>query len=75
MQFLIGIDGKVKKAKLIKSSGSPDLDDAAMSALQLCRFTPGKLDGQPAEAWTIVQYVWTLEDPPPAAAKADTQRE
>jgi len=37
------------------------LDDAAQSALVKCRFKPATTKGKPVEAWTKVQYVWTLE--------------
>lgn len=61
LQFLIGVDGRVMEAKLAKSSGFRDLDRAAQSALSKCRFKPAMIDGKPEQAWTAVQYVWTLE--------------
>jgi len=61
LQFLIGVDGRVLEAKLAKSSGFRDLDRAAQSALSKCRFKPAMIDGKPEQAWTAVQYVWTLE--------------
>ncbi|SFC47341.1 energy transducer TonB [Massilia yuzhufengensis] len=57
-QFLVGADGKVIDAKLQKSSGYRPLDEAARAALVKCRFKPAMLDGQAAQAWTAVQYVW-----------------
>jgi TonB family protein len=59
--FLIGVDGQVKDAKVVKSSGHPILDEAAMSALSTCQFKPGTQDGKPVEAWQPVQYVWSLD--------------
>ncbi|MFD2366906.1 energy transducer TonB [Pseudoduganella sp. GCM10020061] len=56
--FLIGTDGKVRKSRIIKSSGHADLDDAALASLAKCTFRPGTRDGEPAEAWLPVQYVW-----------------
>jgi periplasmic protein TonB len=61
LQFLIGVSGNVMDSKLQKSSGFRDLDRAAQSALSKCRFKPAMVDGQPQQAWTAVQYVWTLE--------------
>ena len=61
LQFLIGVDGRVMDSKLQKTSGFRDLDRAAQSALSKCRFKPAMVDGQPQQAWTAVQYVWTLE--------------
>jgi protein TonB len=59
--FLIGADGAVKDAKVVKSSGHDVLDVAARDALSLCRFKPATVDGKPQEAWQPVQYVWKLE--------------
>jgi protein TonB len=61
ISFLIGVDGRVMDSKLSKSSGFRDLDKAAQSALGKCRFKPAMIDGKPEQAWTAVQYVWTLE--------------
>jgi periplasmic protein TonB len=61
LQFLIAADGAVKESKLQKSSGFRDLDRAAQTALSKCRFKPATENGQPKEAWTAVEYVWTLE--------------
>ncbi|SFC47316.1 M56 family metallopeptidase [Massilia yuzhufengensis] len=59
--FLVAKNGKVKEAKLAKSSGHVLLDDAARIALEKCRFKPARTKGKPVESWTAVQYVWTLE--------------
>jgi protein TonB len=59
--FLIGVDGTVKDAKIVKSSGHDVLDNAARDSLSLCRFKPATVDGKPHEAWQPVQYVWTLD--------------
>lgn len=61
ISFLIGVDGRVMDSKLTKSSGFRDLDKAAQTALGKCRFKPAMIDGKPEQAWTAVQYVWTLE--------------
>ena len=59
--FLIDTKGKVKETKLAKSSGHPALDDSARTALEKCSFKPATAKGKPVEAWTKVQYVWTLK--------------
>ncbi|MEW6759274.1 MAG: M56 family metallopeptidase [Pseudomonadota bacterium] len=59
--FLVAKNGGVKESKVTRSSGHPLLDDAAQSALVKCRFKPATTKGKPVEAWTAVQYVWTLE--------------
>ena len=61
LQFLIGLDGRVVESKILKSSGSRDLDNAARAGLSLCKFTPGTVDGKPQQSWTKMQYVWKLE--------------
>jgi protein TonB len=44
-----------------KSSGSHDLDRAAVSALSLCKFKPAMNGGVAEPAWGQIAYVWTLE--------------
>lgn len=61
LAFLVGKDGKVASAKVERSSGSRDLDRAAVNGLSLCRFTPGTVDGVPYESWYRMQYVWSLD--------------
>lgn len=61
LAFLIGANGQVKQSKVLKSSGFPLLDLAAQQGIEKCTFRPGSKDGQPADAWTQMQYVWTLE--------------
>ena len=61
LSFLIGLDGRVVDSKIEKSSGFKDLDKTARSALSLCKFKPGTIDGKPQQSWTKVQYVWKLE--------------
>ena len=59
--FLVAKNGKVKDTKVDKSSGHVALDEAARSALAQCSFKPAITKGKPVQAWTKVQYVWTLE--------------
>lgn len=59
--FLVAKNGTVKESKVTKSSGHVALDEAAHTALTKCRFKPATSKGKPVEAWTAVQYVWTLE--------------
>lgn len=59
--FLVGQDGAVDDSRVTQSSGHALLDDAARSALVKCRFRPATAGGQAVQAWTSVQYVWTLE--------------
>jgi len=61
IQFLISAEGKVIKAQLAKSSGNASLDQAALSALSQCTFTPAIYHGKPVQAWTAIQYVWKAD--------------
>lgn len=58
LRFLVGADGKVKESSVMKSSGYPALDDAALVAISRCRFNPPVADGKPVDAWIPVQYGW-----------------
>lgn len=59
--FLVGADSKLVEAKVEKSSGHGDLDEATRDALKLCKFTAATQDGKPVQEWTQVQYVWSLK--------------
>ena len=61
LAFLIGLDGQVVDSRVENSSGSKDLDQAAIAGLSLCKFKPGTIDGKPEQSWTKIQYVWKLE--------------
>lgn len=61
MALLIGSDGKVKQSKISKSSGYKELDIAARDGVSKCTFRPGTMEGKPAEAWMMFQYVWSLD--------------
>jgi periplasmic protein TonB len=61
LRFLVGLDGAVKDAALVQSSGHTRLDDAARKAFMKCRFTPGTVNGAPAQVWVNQPYRWRLE--------------
>ena len=58
--FRVGTDGLVHDTKVVKSSGHPSLDQAAM-VLNACRFVPATRGGKPVESSEPIQFVWTLE--------------
>lgn len=61
LALLVGADGRVQDSRIQSSSGSRDLDRAAVNALSLCKFQPA-MNGAAAEAgWAQLAYVWTLE--------------
>jgi protein TonB len=63
LALLIGADGKVNTSRVAQSSGSRDLDRAAVNALSLCRFKPAiSASGTPQAGWAHLAYVWRLDD-------------
>jgi len=63
LRFLVDPEGKVAKSIVERSSGYPRLDEAARTALELCKFDPATLDGNATSAWSALEYVWTIRDP------------
>ena len=56
-EVLIGDDGKAHGQRVYESSGWDLLDDATLSMMAACRFTPIPRDGQPAGAhWSKVAF-------------------
>src|SRR2546427_2142838 len=54
LRILVRSDGSVGQVDLVESSGYPALDEAAVRAAALWRFTPATRDGQPVEAWAVI---------------------
>jgi protein TonB len=61
LSLLVGIHGRVTDARIEKTSGHRELDKAARTALSTCRFTPVTVDGVPEATWTVMEYIWTLD--------------
>jgi protein TonB len=61
LALLVGADGRVTSARVQHTSGSRELDRAAIQALSLCKFKPATSNGVPAAAWAQLAYVWTLD--------------
>lgn len=61
LAFKISADGKAEQSKLLKSSGFPLLDEAALQGITTCRFKPATQADTPIPAWMQMQYVWTLK--------------
>jgi protein TonB len=57
----VGTDGRVKDAKVKKSSGTRSLDRAASKAFSLCAFKPAMKNGEPQESWYDIPYEFVLE--------------
>jgi TonB family protein len=52
--------GKVQGAQIVKSSGYPRLDEAALHAMVNGNLVPGTQDGTAVESWGITITVWRL---------------
>ncbi|HEU4850518.1 MAG TPA: TonB family protein [Telluria sp.] len=61
LALLVGADGRVTSSRVSQSSGSRDLDKAAVQALSLCKFQPAVNNGQAEAGWAQIDYVWKLE--------------
>lgn len=59
-RFIIRPDGK-SSVKLISSSGSPQVDDIALSTLQRWRFKPAMLNGRPVQSTRKVKVEFEVE--------------
>ncbi len=68
MEVDVGLDGKVLAVKVINGL-TPELDAAAVHALEQFEFTPAEIDHQPAAV--RIQYALTFEAPLPVVALAD----
>ena len=58
---LVGKDGKVKKAKILRSFGNAACDKAALDAAKKWTFIPGTINGEPVEMETTIPFRF----PPP----------
>ncbi|MEW7850475.1 TonB family protein [Massilia aurea] len=61
LALLVGADGRVQDSRIQSSSGSRDLDRAAVNALSMCKFQPAMNGGAAEAGWAQLAYVWTLE--------------
>ncbi|MFC0253838.1 energy transducer TonB [Massilia consociata] len=61
LAFEVDADSSVLEAKVKRSSGHPDLDEAARVGLAKCRFKAATQNGSPVRGWAELTYRWTLE--------------
>jgi protein TonB len=62
VQFTIGAAGQLVAARVLKSSGYRNLDDAAVKGLSRCKFRPAYQNGNPVQSSFVSDYVWSLND-------------
>jgi len=60
VRVVVDTVGNASRAELYASSGCRSLDDAALAAAQLCRFTPGYQGGRPVAVWVNVPFRFRL---------------
>lgn len=61
LALMVGTDGRVTGSRIQHTSGTPELDRAAVRALSMCKFKPAMNGGVPEAGWAQIAYVWTLE--------------
>jgi len=62
LQVLVSVGGRVLDAKVVQSSGSERLDQAAVAGVKEdYRFTPATLDGKPQQMWYTFKFTWKLQ--------------
>lgn len=62
VQVLVDIDGRVKDARVARSSGHEALDEAAIEAAYKNVFTPALQNGRPVAVWVSYRVVFTTDD-------------
>jgi len=58
LSVLIDVDGKVKDARVVRSSGHPALDQAALKGALDCHFVAATVDGAPVPSWEKFRFSW-----------------
>lgn len=61
VKALVGLDGSVKKAVLVKQEGAPEFESSALEAAKQMAFGPAKSKGQPVEFWVTIPFRFALE--------------
>ncbi|MDY7576217.1 energy transducer TonB [Actimicrobium sp. CCI2.3] len=62
VEFTVSPTGQMLDAKVKKTSGSRNLDRAAVAGLSRCKFNPGTQDGKAVQSTFSVEYVWKLDN-------------
>lgn len=61
VQFVVGTEGQLVSARVMKSSGYKNLDNAAVQGLSRCKFRAAFQNGQPIQSSFVSDYVWRLD--------------
>jgi protein TonB len=60
VDYVVRVDGTVGETMITQSSGSPRLDQAAISIVSRWRFRPATENGRPVEARLFANVVFQL---------------
>ena len=75
VQFVVGTDGGVEEANVVRTSGNDGLDRAALQVVETAQFTPGRNDGQAVRTRFAVPITFRLPDSTtPTASEARAAR-
>jgi protein TonB len=58
LSVLIDVDGKVTRARVIRSSGHPLLDETALKGARRCRFVAATVNKVPVPSWEPFRFSW-----------------
>ena len=61
VRVLVGTDGSVKDAKILKSLGHTGCDEAAINAIKAVRWTPAKQRDRPVQVWVGIPVIFRLK--------------
>jgi TonB family protein len=62
VKALVGIDGKVKEATVLESSGCAILDASALKSAKKRRYKPAQKDGNPVACFVKIPFTYKLEE-------------
>ncbi len=60
VKALLDIDGSVMEVEILKSSGNEALDEAALSAARMAKFTPARQRENPVRVWVSIPFNFSL---------------
>lgn len=60
----VRVDGTIADVVIETSSGHAEIDAATQRLLALAEVEPQVIDGQPAESWQIMRWVWSATEEP-----------
>ncbi|HEX8318612.1 energy transducer TonB [Longimicrobium sp.] len=57
VRFRVELDGSISQSAIVRSS-HPHFNEAALRAIQVLRFAPGKIDRKPVRVWVVLPIQW-----------------